>query len=151
MINDIVLALLFSDKGITKNDVVIKGFVDIFLDDVERPYLDHHAFIMYDLSKVDANYIKLMGIFEEADNLYGSYSIRISGVFYKIFCFTINPAYYREYKYIKTGRFTEIKEPMKSIILEYNNDNITGLLKFMTNDSLVDKVIPEQDYIPPME
>ena len=48
LINDVILALLFNDKDLSKEEIIIDGFLDVFFDDIERPYLDNNAFILYD-------------------------------------------------------------------------------------------------------
>ncbi len=151
-VNDIILALLFNDKGLAKKDIFIKGFMNIFFTDIERPYLDNHVFILYNTDLVDADYVRLLTKFENATNFYTSYSIKISGVWYKVFCFTAPPAYKKEIDLLKKGRLTDIKDPTKGMILQYNFDEIRELSTFMSNniDELV-KIIPEQNYIPEME
>ena len=151
-VNDIILALLFNDKDLTKKDIFIKGFMNIFFTDIERPYLDNHVFIMYDTNEVDGDYVRLLSKIENMPNYYSSYNIMISGVWYKVFCFTVPPAYKKELDLLKKGRLTDIKDPTKGMILQYNFDEIRELSAFMSNniDELV-KIIPEQNYIPEME
>ena len=152
LINDVILALLFNDKNLSKGEIIIDGFLDVFFDDIERPYLDNHAFILYDTEVVGADYIRLITKLKTIDNLYTEYSIRISGNYYKIFCFTLNPKYKKEFALLKEGKLTQIKEPTKSEILQYNSDNVKDVMNLLSEDiNPVSKVLPEQDYVPQME
>ena len=151
-VNDIILALLFSDKDLEKKDIFIKGFISVYFDDIERPYLDNHVFIMYDTNEVDGDYVRLLSKIENMPNYYSSYNIMISGVWYKVFCFTLNPKHKKEFDLLKKGKLTRIKSLTKSIILEYNFDEISDLSMFMSEDiPELKKIIPEQDFIPEME
>lgn len=151
-IDDVILALLFNDKDLSKGEIKINGFLDVFFDDIERPYLDNHVFIMYDTNKVDGDYVRLLSKIENMPNYYSSYNIMISGVWYKVFCFTLNPKYKKEFDLLKKGKLTSIKSLTKSTILEYNFDEIADLSIFMSEDiPELEKIIPEQDFIPEME
>lgn len=87
-----ILPLL--DDEITVDDISPKaGFVDAFTDDINRPYLDNHIFLLYiaDLSTKES-YNRTIK-FKSLKSIYNILDVRIKGVLCKLYTFCItNPA-----------------------------------------------------------
>lgn len=82
------------DEEITIDDLSPNaGFVDAFTDDINRPYLDRHIFLLYintlDTKEAYDRTIK----FKSLKSLYNAIDVRIKGVLCKVYAFCItNPA-----------------------------------------------------------
>lgn len=87
-----ILPLL--DDEITAEDISPKaGFVDAFTDDINRPYLDNHIFLLYVANlNVKESYDRTIK-FKSLKSLYNVIDVRIKGVLCKLYTFCItNPA-----------------------------------------------------------
>lgn len=87
----LILPLL--DEKLTKEDISKDyGFVGIYTNDINRPVLDNHTFLMYDLS-VNSKYAYERDIrFRQFTNIYNTKIEMIGGKAYCIYAFTnVNP------------------------------------------------------------
>ena len=139
------------NENITLKDISNQaGFVDIYSEDINRPYLDNHIFLMYDMSTTKEAFetnIKLKSM----KNLYNVYNIKINNNSYTLYAFTITS---KSIKNIKRNAFSfSDKEKMRIFAFW----NFTDINAFMLNPMsllricFVSKVVPEEDYIPSCE
>ena len=138
------------DKCITKEDLSKEaGFVDAYVFDKNRPYIEDCIFLMYDISKPT----KEAGIrehhFYNCTNLYNTKVSYIDGVPYKIFAFKIIDKDVRDlYNGFKPKKYTNVVRIL-SFWRGYDNDvNKTMLTNKPERISRDWKTIPEYDYLP---
>lgn len=83
----IVLPLL----GISKDDISEStGFIDAYTDDINRPSLDNHIFLMYDWSKLTPEGVHVFYKFQKLGNLWGKKIIYIKGKARMVYTFIGN-------------------------------------------------------------
>lgn len=78
------------DDEITAGDLTPEaGFVDAYSDDINRPYLDHHIFLLY-VANLDSkpSYDRTIK-FKNLKSLYNVLDVRIKGVLCKLYTFCI--------------------------------------------------------------
>lgn len=82
------------DEGITIDDLSPNaGFVDAFTDDINRPYLDRHIFLLYvDTLDTKEAYDRTIK-FKSFKSLYNTVTVRIKGILCRVYAFCVtNPA-----------------------------------------------------------
>lgn len=82
------------DEEITMNDLSPSaGFVDAYTDDINRPYLDRHIFLLYINTLDTKDAYNRTKKFSTLKSLYNIIDVRIKGVLCKLYAFCItNPA-----------------------------------------------------------
>lgn len=138
IINDMFCISDFSEKN---------GFIDGYLEDINRPSLTNHVFLAFD-GNLDTEYkIERDERYRLMKELYKRYTIYISGRPVLLYIFIIID---KDLKRIKEG------------MMPINEDNILKIHKFWNfTDSFInslimmriqifdtDLVVPEEDYIP---
>lgn len=87
LMNKLIVPLL--DEVLVKEDFdPISGFVDAYSYDKNRPNLDNHTFLMYDLTVNTKEFGNREARFAKLTNLYSTKVEYINGKPYKIFAFT---------------------------------------------------------------
>lgn len=141
------------DKNITLDDLSYDaGFIDAFSADINRPYLDHHIFLLY-LAKTDTKEAyNRMTKFKSLPSLSSETEITLKGKLCKLYAFCIVDK--TIYKILDN-------------ILSFSNDNTERIMTFWKctdediNKYMVDPlhystynlhnyinhVVPEQDYV----
>lgn len=76
------------DENISLNDVQDDTFVDCYLEDKNRPFLDNHIFLMYKWG--DEKSTKVFYKFRDIKSFYGYKITYINGESYIIYAFTSN-------------------------------------------------------------
>lgn len=142
-----ILPLL--DNEITVEDLSPKaGFVDAFTDDINRPYLDNHIFLLYVANlNVKESYNRTIK-FKSLKSLYNVIDVRIKGVLCKLYTFCItNPAI----NYITKNLFM-LSNADKLRILTFWKSKDTDVNEFFVNniDTIIHSFnkssVPEWDY-----
>lgn len=124
------------------------GFVDGYLEDINRPSLVNHIFLLYDGNFDTAEKIERDQRFRSFPSLYSRKIIFISGNPYMIYTFVCIS---KEMQRIRDGNVPYKREDLKKIMSFWTlNDDF--IFKLACNDKvqLVTKglVVPEEDYIP---
>lgn len=84
-----IIIPLIDDK-LTLDDISEKvGFVGVYTEDIDRPYLDNHIFIMYDYSNT-VEFNKIFYKFRALKSFYNYKLVYIDGKAKVIFAFTTN-------------------------------------------------------------
>lgn len=73
------------DLTISLIEYINAGFVDLYLGDINRPYIDDKILLMFNSTKLAST--DLTKRLHQNINYYNSYSIRINTVWYRIFVF----------------------------------------------------------------
>ena len=102
--------LLVDDEGIT--------FLNVFIEDVDKPYLDNHIFILYELKDATKMCRPLTKIYA-TKQYHSSYSFANDGKTYTVVIFTIPIRYKKDYKNITIGKYNEASLSYKKAVLEY--------------------------------
>lgn len=142
-----ILPLL--DDELTIDDLSPKaGFVDAYTDDINRPYLDNHIFLLY-IANLDSkeSYNRTMK-FKQLKSIYNILDVRIKGVLCKLYTFCItNPAI----KYIFKNSFM-LSDSDKTKILKFWKSEDDDINEFFVKniDTIVHSFnstsVPEWDY-----
>ena len=76
------------DKNLTLEDISPEaGFIDVFSEDINKPYLDNHIFLLYDLTNTSAKAYSRNKKLESSKKLYDKYIITISGNEFIVYVF----------------------------------------------------------------
>ena len=76
------------DENISLDDIQDDTFVDCYLEDINRPFLDNHVFLMYKWEDIKSS--KVFYKFRDIKSFYGYKIIYIEGKCYIIYTFSSN-------------------------------------------------------------
>lgn len=137
------------DDEITIDDLTPEaGFVDAYTDDINRPYLDNHIFLLY-IANLNSkpSYNRTMK-FKNLKSLYNVVDVRIKGTLCKVYAFCItDPAI----KYITKNLFA-LSDSDKLKILKFWKTTDDDVNEFfvknidIVNHSFNRTSVPEWDY-----
>lgn len=143
-IEKVILPLI--DNGISLDDISEKnGFVAMYTEDINRPYLDDHIFLLYNWSNKKST--KVFYNFRDLPSFYGYKIIYLKGVPYIVYTFTSNSlinrlkrgtAILRDVNKLRVLQFWQFKDAW--ISLNVTRGTVAG-------DPPQD-VLPEEDYLP---
>lgn len=144
-----VLPFILKNKTIITN---YYGFINAFVEDINKPWLDNHIFILYKTSSIIPSLEKE---FKQNKYYYDTQNIVIDNVFYTKFIFIIPKEYKILIKGLKDNKLTNILPSDKLKILKFWNcldfKNIEKLLEninsFDNNSIKIPEIIPEEDSI----
>lgn len=121
------------------------GFVGIYTEDINRPYLDDHIFLMYNWNDVMST--KVFYKFKNMSSFYGYRIIYLKGVPYIVYTFTSNSlinrlkkgvAILRDVNKLRILQFWQFKDAWVALNVARGT---------VTDDSPRD-ILPEEDYMP---
>ena len=138
------------DDSIKKEDLTKEaGFVDAFVFDKNRPYIEDCIFLMYDISKPTKEAGAREHHFYNCTNIYNDIVRYIDGVPYKIFAFKIIGKDMKDlYNGYKPKEYSNVVRIL-SFWRGYDDDvNKTMLINKPERLSRDWKTIPEYDYLP---
>lgn len=144
----LILPLL--NKEITKKDISLNsGFIDIYSYDINKPFMDHHIFLLYSNEIFTPQAIETAKKLKALNNLYCFRNLTIKGKSYRLYSFTVsktisdiedNKVNLNYSDKLKVASFWELKD---TDINDYLIDNTNTLYIEFKN-----KVVPEEDYKP---
>ena len=136
------------DENLTIQDISPEaGFIDIYSEDINRPYLDNHIFLLYDMSNTKEAFEANLKM-KSMKNLYGVYKVKINNVDYTLYAFTITS---KTIKNIKCNAFV-LSDKEKMRIFAFWNFTDFDINAFMLNPlsvlriCFVSSIVPEEDY-----
>lgn len=140
------------DETLTKEDISPEaGFLSIYSDDINRPYLDNHIFLLYDINiDTTISYDRNKKL-SESKNLYKKYTVTIKGFPMTLYVFTITS---KAIKNIQQNVFN-MSDQERMRIFRFWNMTDSDINAFMLNQlyllnvKFVRKAIPEEDYKEP--
>lgn len=139
------------DNTLTFKDVSPEaGFIALYTEDINRPYLDNHVFLLYDLDNTSADAYNANKKLQSSKYLYNSYNVRIAGHAFKMYVFAIIS---KAIKNIKRNAFT-FSDAEKMRIFAFWNFTDKDMNAFLLDPlhllgvMFVRTVVPEEDYIP---
>ena len=148
MSNLMKLAIPLLNDNITLSDIEKdSGFVEAYFEDINRPYLTDHIFLMYDDTikgeKVAKRFCKL----GKLNSCYGKRFATINGKLYTVYMFTIN----KTIRNLRAGNIL-LSVTQKQKILDFWDHKDA----WVTNNVLLEtmyehpekSVLPEEDYVP---
>lgn len=142
------------DNAITKADLSEKaGFVGAYSEDINRPYLDNHIFLLYAYNVLTNEAIETWKKLKEARNLYNVYKFKIKNIPFIMFAFTIINKSIKHIIYDSIA----LNKNEKMRIISFWNLQDADINRYMLNpkcvmyNKFVNNVIPEQDYEPELE
>lgn len=153
MANVIKLIVPLLDKSFEKEDISEEsGFVEGYLQDINRPYLDNHIFLLYDGKLDTVAKLKRDEKIRKMPTLYGRYTIHIKNVPYLLYVFSIinksinfirscGSRPLNEKDFINIQKFWMFEDPFITSLItsQYKTTDIDGL------------IVPEEDYAPDIE
>lgn len=72
------------------------GFVNAYLTDKNRPYLDKHLFMVYETTSSVTKFKELDDAMRSHPNFYSHYSVKVNGKFYEVYSFLRDVGPYKE-------------------------------------------------------
>lgn len=138
------------DENIKLEDLDEKaGFVDAFVHDKNRPYLDNHIFLVYDISKNTTERGRHEHNFAFCKNIYNEKVVYIKGKPYKIVAFPMIGSelrnLYNGFRPIQKNNVVRILSFWRGYDEDVNDEMLTAKAKRLDRDW---KSIPEYDYQP---
>lgn len=133
------------DDGISLSDLSEKeGFENIYLEDINRPYLDNHVFLMYNWS--DNKSTKIFYKFKKLKSFYGYKIIYIKSVPHIVYTFTSNSLIKR----LIRGTAV-LRDVNKMRILQFWQFKDVWIASNVTRGTVIcdppQDVLPEEDYL----
>lgn len=132
------------DESISLNDIKDDTFVGCYTEDINRPYLDSHVFLLYKWDEDKST--KVFYNFKKAKSFYGYKIIYINGESYIVYTFTSNSNINR----LKSGNIT-LGDIAKLRILrfwQFTDNWVT--FNIMRGTVMCDppsSILPEEDYL----
>ena len=126
------------------------GFIDVFTEDVNHPYMDNHIFLLYTNEITTAKSFECQKKLASLSTLYSRRHLRINGHSYCSFAF---PAYNNTIRQLKSniGYLTPEQKLKINKFWKGTDDEVSKYLldedSFLRFES-VSHVIPEEDYVP---
>lgn len=125
------------------------GFVGAFSSDINRPYLDNHTFLMYDLSKQTKKAYDREWKFRKLSNLQGWNIIYVNQKPYKIYTFC---NYTKDITSCRKGQHPNNTSSLDKIICFWKGTDkevSNYLFQSRFEELKIDKsTVPEEDYRP---
>lgn len=141
------------DDALTKEDVTEEaGFVNAYMFDKNRPYLDNHIFLVYKLPiQGKEAFNREVNFSTNCKNIQGYTVQEIKGIPYKIYAFPIiNPDIKRILNECRKPGYVKSSVRIMSFWRGYDNDvNNIMFLNMLGGISRDWNSIPEYDYKPP--
>lgn len=140
----VILPLI--DNNISLEDIAEDtGFVGIYMEDINRPYLDDHVFLMYNWNDVMST--KVFYKFKNMPSFYGYRIIYLKGVPYIVYTFTSNSLINR----LKKG-VAILRDVNKLRILQFWQFKDAWVALNVARGTVADDsprdILPEEDYMP---
>lgn len=139
----------FLDENLTIHDLYdVPGFVGLYFNDINRPYLDKHVFLLFSFDSLSSESIDRWSKLKKLKCVYSTRTVKIKGKMYDIFTFpiinqTIRNIINHNYilsdeQKIRIFKFWEFKD------IDVNNYMLNGQIPFHFEE----KTIPEEDLTP---
>mgnify|MGYP007054770753 CR=1 FL=1 len=149
LVTKLLIPLL--DDNITKEDVSPNsGFVAAYTEDINRPYLDNHIFLLYD---TEVNTIEAMNRYKKfrcLDTLYNYRYVIVNRKHYMIYTFTrVNNKEITNI--INTGLVSKHKDALNiyNFWKDLDEDTTRRIFKLKYSNSIeLIHSVPEEDYYP---
>lgn len=137
------------DTGISIEDISeSEGFVDIFFEDINRPYLDNHVFLLYDWGKKKST--KVFYKYKNLSSFYGYKVMYIEGKPYILYAFTSNGLINR----LKRG-IAILRDVNKQRILQFWQFKDAWITLNVMRGTITcdppEDYVPEEDFMPDEE
>lgn len=138
------------DSELKKEDLDPKiGFSGMYGRDKNKPWLDNHFFLMYEIGKNPVENYKRECRFEKHTNIHTSFIESINGVYYKIYVYPIINKDIKEI--LETGEKPRHIESVNRILLFWlgNDAEISNfmLASAPKRASRIGECVPEYDYV----
>lgn len=139
------------DNGIKLSDLSAQsGFVNIFSEDINRPYLDNHIFLLYSSTVLTNEAFEREARFKTLKSYYNMYEVEIGGMAFVLYAFVILN---KSIKNIMSGSVTLSIDDKNRINAFWNlsdRDVNTYMLNplYVMYSKFVNNVVPEEDYRP---
>lgn len=148
MSNLIKLAIPLLNSDLNYSDICNNsGFVEAFFEDINKPFLTDHLFLMYDIDSKEPNFANCMYRLKKLNNIYGTRIARIDGKMYKVFIFTIN----KTIRNLKDGNII-LSVSQKQRILDFWDHKDPWIMNNVLLGTMYEhpepSVLPEEDYAP---
>lgn len=148
MSNLMKIAIPLLNENLTLQDIQKQsGFVDAYFEDINKPALDSHLFLMYDADTKGNDFANCLYKLKNLDNRYSNRVAYIKNKPYYVYTFTINNVIRR----LRDGNII-LNPAQKQRVLEFwnhkdgwiTNNILLGTMYEHPNAS----ILPEEDYRP---
>lgn len=148
MSNLMKIAIPLLNESITIEDIQdCSGFVDAYFEDINRPYLDNHLFLMYDNSSTGKNMADCFYKLFRLNNKYGVRTVYIKDKPYTVYMFTID----RTIRLLRDGNIILNPEQKKRVLDFWGLKDawiMNNILLGTMYEHPETSVLPEEDYMP---
>lgn len=134
------------DDNISKEDInESEGFINAYTEDINRPYLDCHVFLMYNWDDIKS--VRVFYKFRNLSSFYGYKIIYIKGKPYIVYTFVSNSlinrlkrgtAILRDVNKLRILQFWQFKDPWITL----------NVMRGTISCDSPQEVLPEEDYLP---
>lgn len=148
MSNLIKLAIPLLNADIKMSDIKEdSGFVGAYFEDINRPYLTDHMFLMYDDAVKGENVAKRFYKMKKLNSCHSSRIVRINDKPYTVYVFTIN----KTIKNLREGNIL-LSVKQKERILDFWDHRDSWITNNVLLGTMYEhpepQVLPEEDYAP---
>lgn len=148
MSNLMKIAIPLLNKNIELKDIQeCSGFVGAYFEDINKPALTNHIFLVYDMNSTGDNIAKCLHKLFKLDNRYGTRIAYINSKPYSIYSFTINETI----RHLRDGNIL-LNIAQKKRILDFWGSKDGWILNNILLGTMYEhpepSVLPEEDYSP---
>lgn len=142
------IAIPLLNKDISLSDIQdSSGFVDAFFEDINKPALTNHIFMMYDAKASGTNVGKSWYKLQKLNNRYSTRTVYIKNKPYTVYTFTID----KTIRNLRDGNII-LSNSQKERVLQFWNWKdpwiSNNILLGATYDHPEPSILPEEDYMP---
>lgn len=142
------LALPLIDDNLLKDDLSEKaGFVDAFTQDINRPFLNNHLFLMYSYNNTKESVTRYCK-FLKLPTLYKYYHVKIDKIMYIVYCFIKHPERKKDINNILKGSQYFISNSSKFNISSFYTEYDITLCLYNQHWNYIGEnidILPEED------
>lgn len=150
MSNLMKIAIPLLHPDLTLDDInPNNGFVEAYFEDINKPALVNHIFMMYDSKAKGDNVGKCFNKLYHLNNRYGFRVVRIKEKPYYVYSFTVNSTI----RNLRDGNII-LSPSQKQRVLEFWGHNdawiVNNILLGVIYEHPEPSILPEEDYVPEM-
>ena len=140
----------FIDKDISLEDFnESTGFIGMYFEDINRPFLDNHVFLLYNWS--DKKSVTVFYKYKTLSSFYGYKIVYLKGIPYIVYTFTSNNLINR----LKTNGDAILRDVNKVRILQFWNFKDAWIALNVVRGTITcdppHSILPEEDFMPDEE
>ena len=148
MSNLMKIAIPLLNENLTYKDISEDaGFIDSYFEDINKPYLDNHIFMMYDANFNGKDSVNRFYKFKDLDNRYSTRVAYINSKPYTVYSFTID----NTIRNLRSGNIM-LSPAQKARVLKFWDGKDAWIMNNVLLGAIYEhpiaSILPEEDFSP---